>query len=385
MIIYRHFPFGSKKLSDCTPVVQRTWHDYMTKPYAFHFDQECIDINRLPLRGTVMRWNGQSFPTETKFCYFRNICEVPYHLSDLPIVVHSEQNSSAVKTLQNNGFATVHWFSHGAIARDWFRYAEHDPALQQKNQSHSKRFLIYNRAWSGTREYRLALAGMLAAQGLVPHCLTSLSFVDGGRHYSEHVWRNTAWKSSLVLEDFFAANMFDSTASADYVTEDYQSQILEIVLETIFDTEAVSLTEKSLRPIATATPFVVAGAPGSLQYLRSYGFETFSPWINESYDHEPNAAKRLSMIVQEMSRLAALSSEQFRVMLQACQHIAYRNRAHFFSYRFQQQIFDEYRNGIQNAVNQAQNLVDTSLWNLVKHLHPSSQQQWVNQYLSSRQ
>jgi hypothetical protein len=44
------------------------------------------------------------------------------------------------------------------------------------------------------------------------------------------------------------------------------------------------LTEKALRPIACGQPFILAATPGSLQYLRSYGFKTFSGYIDETYD-----------------------------------------------------------------------------------------------------
>jgi hypothetical protein len=48
------------------------------------------------------------------------------------------------------------------------------------------------------------------------------------------------------------------------------------VAETVFDTR-IHLTEKTLRPIACGHPFILAAGPGSLKYLQTYGFRTFSP------------------------------------------------------------------------------------------------------------
>jgi len=356
----------------------------MVKPHAWHFDQECIDINRIPLHTNLFKFQNANFITDHKIFWLQTLLPVPYHLCRTPIVVHSEINSRAVQILEQKGWVTAHWFSHAALAKDWFRYAEHDPILQYKTFIDANRFLIYNRAWTGTREYRLALAEMLATQGLLPYCKTSLSFQDEGKHYSQHKWRRPQWQPKIALEDYFQPNSTASVASADFESRDYSRMVIEVVLETIFDTDHVSLTEKSLRPMATATPFILAGPAHSLQYLRRYGFETFSPWINESYDLEIDAPKRLVMIVQELSRLAKLGHKKFKIVLDNCQTIAYRNRARFFHHDFHTEVFEEYRNGMQQAVAKAQCTVDTRLWKLVQHLHSPQQQKWVDDFVRGK-
>lgn len=323
----------------------------------------------------------QMIKTDFPVHWLRNRSLVPYHLCANAIVVHSELNSQEVDTLAAHGYQTVHWFSHAAIARDWYRYAEHDPALLQKGQSAQHRFLIYNRAWTGTREYRLWFANALAQTGLISECNTSLAFIDGQRHYQQHVFKNPVWRPILRLEDYFDQNHTPSDASADYCSSDYGHQIIEVVLETIFDDSKISLTEKSLRPIATATPFILAAPPGSLQYLRHYGFQTFSPWINEAYDKEPDSHARLTMIVQELQRLANLSHADFGRVLDHCQQIAYKNREIFFSNSFHAKIIDEYRSGINHVVELVSSQVDPRPWNMVKSTHTVQQQQQIDQYL----
>lgn len=356
----------------------------MSKPHAWHFDQECIDINRIPLHTNLFKFQNSNFVTDHKIFWLRTLSPVPYHLCQTPIVVHSEANSTAVRTLEQQGCATVHWFSHAALAKDWFRYAEHDHDLQHKQSLATNRFLIYNRAWTGTREYRLAFADMLAAKQLVPYCKTSLSFTDSDRHYSQHTWRRPTWKVSTKLEDFYQLNTYTSNASADYSSEDYKHKIIEVVLETIFDTDHISLTEKSLRPIATATPFILAAPAHSLQYLRNYGFETFEPWINESYDLETDAHTRLIMIVQEVQRLADLNPKCFARVMDNCQQIAYRNREKFFHKNFQTQVFDEYYDNMQKAIAYANTNFDIRLWKMVQHLHTDQQQQWVENFVQTQ-
>ncbi len=64
------------------------------------------------------------------------------------------------------------------------------------------------------------------------------------------------------------------------------------------------ITEKTYKAIWYMNPFIIAGAPGSLQSLRDRGFKTFNGFLNESYDRQDNPEKRMFMIVQEVKRLS---------------------------------------------------------------------------------
>ena len=111
---------------------------------------------------------------------------------DQCIVLHSEQRSGDVVKYSSNNFITVYYWSHAVIARDWFRYAEH--VTQKKNVK--KTFLIYNRAWSGTREYRLGCADRLIMLGLVDHVQMRVSPVDStlDKHYDLHQFEHAHWR-----------------------------------------------------------------------------------------------------------------------------------------------------------------------------------------------
>ena len=385
MIIYRFYPHGSKNIDHCTPLHVRHWYDSMTLPHAWHHDQECIPRDWKVLQAPFFIFQNKRYQRSSSVPYFKIRTMLPYHLCSNIILVHSEFNSDVINELSNQRYIPVHWFSHGLIARDWFRYAEHDPAIKQDKNLSQKRFLIYNRAWSGSREYRLKFASMLAETGLISCCETTFGFEDQGTHYTNHRFQNSQWSTDVKLENFFKANTTDSTASADYNSQDYQQQIIEVVLETIFDEQRISLTEKSLRPIATRSPFVLAAPPGSLAYLRRYGFETFAPWINESYDLETDSAIRLQMIINEMQRIAALDKNDFADLMQHCQCIADRNQQRFFSLEFSRCVVDEYQTGMNAAIEQCCQSMSDQEWRLVKHLHTADQQQSIDDYLRQRE
>ena len=69
-----------------------------------------------------------------------------------------------------------------------------------------------------------------------------------------------------------------------------------LVLESDFDTETLSTTEKTLRPLMLGMPFVLASGAGHLARLRHFGFRTYNELWDESYDQEPDHTKRLRQI-----------------------------------------------------------------------------------------
>jgi hypothetical protein len=78
-------------------------------------------------------------------------------------------------------------------------------------------------------------------------------------------------------------------------TMHYTDSYFNIVLETHFDADGSGgafLTEKTFKPIKHAQPFVIVGAPGSLQALRSLGYRTFDHAIDNSYDTIQNNTQR---------------------------------------------------------------------------------------------
>jgi hypothetical protein len=86
--------------------------------------------------------------------------------------------------------------------------------------------------------------------------------------------------------------------------EFYQKIGIDIVTETVFNYPGVQLTEKIIRPIVNKRPFIVVGAAHSLEYLRSKGLKTFSPFINEGYDLIDDPVNRIQFILNEVDRIA---------------------------------------------------------------------------------
>ena len=92
-----------------------------------------------------------------------------------------------------------------------------------------------------------------------------------------------------------------------------------------------SITEKTNKPIACCKPFIAFSTPYFLEDARQLGFETFSPYINESYDLETDNQKRLNMIVDEIERITNLPSNEYCTLVENCHSIAVRNQQKLLS------------------------------------------------------
>ena len=92
-----------------------------------------------------------------------------------------------------------------------------------------------------------------------------------------------------------------------------------------------SITEKTNKPIACCKPFIAFSTPYFLEDVHQLGFETFSPYINESYDLETDNQKRLNMIVDEIKRITNLSADEYSTLVENCHSIAVRNQQKLLS------------------------------------------------------
>ena len=367
LLIYRWTPHGSKKLADlqlleCEP----DWRE-RSRPMMICHDQEPLFYelySESDIRGQIMLqgkidlessgikdWNQAQIDFLSRLHLRGLIYYSKLGTCDKILILHSEKRSAQLQTYQDNGYVGVYWWSHAVIAADWFRYAPIDPKLIVNFDHVQRDFLIYNRAWSGTREYRLTFMHDLAQQQLQSHCLTSFAEWDNDNHYLDHKFNNTGLAVDLSgLAQYFPANTHDSNASADYNNTDYHVTAIEVVLETLFDDSRLHLTEKTLRPIACGRPFMLMATHGSLQYLRDYGFRTFDGLIDETYDTITDPRARLQAVVAEMSRISALSKTEKLSLWQQLYEIAAYNQRLFFSQRWQQSIHQEFTTNLSRAI-----------------------------------
>jgi hypothetical protein len=123
---------------------------------------------------------------------------------------------------------------------------------------------------------------------------------------------------TLNLREYVDKFLSGGPYSADQLTADqhndhsiiesthYTNSYCNIVLETHFDADqsgGAFLTEKIFKAIKHGQPFVIVGAPGSLQALRDLGYRTFDHAIDNSYDHELDNTQRWLKIKSTIQKI----------------------------------------------------------------------------------
>jgi len=90
----------------------------------------------------------------------------------------------------------------------------------------------------------------------------------------------------------------------------YLQSYIHITSETNFFENGGYFSEKTWKPIGHLQPFIFMGPAHGLKEIKRFGFKTFSPFIDESYDDEENGAERFKMIINEIERLSKFSLEE---------------------------------------------------------------------------
>ena len=108
----------------------------------------------------------------------------------------------------------------------------------------------------------------------------------GDMRHKNFIKNNDAIKTDYLIEALLGPWHYDN--------------LIEIVPETSCD--IFFLTEKTIKPIAAGMPFVMVSSYKFLYHLRKFGFKTFHPFIDESYDVEPDLQKRIIMVMKSAEK-----------------------------------------------------------------------------------
>lgn len=195
------------------------------------------------------------------------------------------------------------------------------------NTPYSKCFINFNRRW---RIHRPLFVSLLACKNLLDKGYVSLANVQEG----DNNW-NSVFNSLLNVVDpevkqmlidnkekivnldellvdtsELVNNQYDimaNNSTIDYYNQTYFSVVSETLF---FEDFGRFLTEKTFKPIAFKHPFLLITAPHTLEFLKSRGYKTFHPFIDESYDEVEDNMTRMKMILAETERLCNLSPAQ---------------------------------------------------------------------------
>jgi len=289
------------------------------------------------------------------------------------VLVTTERDSAALDHIHERyGWPCVYYFHHVFAALDWFRGSRLDVRLVPPDQRLlKKKYISFNRLTSSRRVYRSLLIADLAQRDILDQGHVSYNEncpeADGMPYYTS---LNRAAESGLITNTQAQQAIGTISALALPLRIDYQDQAVipnhsfslsavaesqesfcYLVTETCFWESKCHLTEKIFKPIVSRMPFVLAGPAHNLQYLKSYGFQTFDHWFDESYDGVEDPVQRISAIGRTMESICQYNLTQLQDMLLEMQPVLEHNYQLFNSPEFLNSCWAELCNNLQASMN----------------------------------
>jgi hypothetical protein len=260
-------------------------------------------------------------------------------------IVTSEYASHSVQwACDTYGLEHSYYFFHAWAALDWYRGYNRTFLIKPFNERIiDKTFLCPNNIIGGKRQHRLHLLNELVDRELIQDNLVSFpavcpyenkSVADLCKEYDIPLGHVT-----LPLRIDAGENYHSNSHQIDMWAQASRS-LLHVITETIYQGQKNHLTEKTFKPIVMQQPFVIVSTQGSLKYLRSYGFKTFSDFWNEDYD-DCTDDMRILKIGKLLSDLHSLSINEKRQLQKHLSPVVEHNYQWFYSKEFEQLLWSE--------------------------------------------
>jgi hypothetical protein len=264
----------------------------------------------------------------------------------------------------------VYYFHHAFAAHDWYRGYRYDTRLiPPEKRTIKKKYISFNRLTSNHRVYRSLLISELFKRDILNHGYVSYSDIcpDNHKHYNTNLY--DARDTGLITDDTMYEvlnnlKQIPMPLRVDFVDETHipnhsfqlsaveatQESFCYLVTETCYWERKHHLTEKIFKPIVSKMPFVLVGAAHNLKYLREYGFKTFSPWIDESYDDIEDPILRMQAIGETMNKICSYSDSELESMLAEMKPILEHNYELFYGNEFLDHCWSELINNLKQVI-----------------------------------
>ena len=120
-------------------------------------------------------------------------------------------------------------------------------------------------------------------------------------------------------------NLPDQQSCVDKNIMSWYNQIfIDVVCEKMITGQTFFPTEKTARPIASKTPFLIMASPNYIKNLRKIGFRSFNKFWDESYDYQ-QGIQRVESIKAIIDNIGELSKAELNDLYQQMQPILQHN------------------------------------------------------------
>jgi len=372
------YPHGSSAIKNI--IIKETTHKYnhiyngLSQEYIYFHDQEPIHMDiHTDLFNYIKDKNNDIFQKSklTQYIYPRPmlrqeylrilyykthtwICDdiPPEKAKSIGKIVVSEKNSSHVDhIIDEYGWQPHYYFFHGWASLDWYRgYHRSFLISHAKYRTPTKTFISPNRIIGGKRDHRVLFLYHIFKNNLNDNYITSPKICPEENVHITEIAKKYINVYPDIIDTFNNAqlpqlfkNEKTQLMTSCWITNHNESadSLFYVPTETVYFGKRWHLTEKTFKPIVLEMPFILVAPAGSLEYLRSYGFKTFSHIIDESYDKETDDILRLEKIAKLLTDIDKLSTKEKQQIHNHCLPIVEHNYNHFYFGNFEGILWKE--------------------------------------------
>jgi len=246
-------------------------------------------------------------------------------------------------------FGNSIWFHNGhklnAHTKQTMRDVFENCLNSNRNTNKVRHFLNFNRV---PKLHRIALFGEFKSNDKLKNTsIATLGRIDNDNPLEYHMLMRSFIDNDYIHSKDRVVSFFenyDSTKHTIYDEPDLENNkagtfnkkahtesFINIVSESLIDTDSIFFSEKIYKPIFGAQPFILFGNPNSIKMLQSMGFRTFDKWWDESYDEETEFSKRLEKIVTILEEISSWSLDKCFRITQEMEEVLVHNFNHMLS------------------------------------------------------
>ena len=300
--------------------------DTVENDYVYLHDQEPVHLDlHEPLFDDVIRRNQDiNWPNNP-----------PGH------IVVSERGEYVEQLTKKYGWTPHYYFFHGWACQDWFRgYDKTFLIPRARDRAPTRTFMSPNRIVAGKRDHRVLFLYNVFKYNLEHNHISAPRVCQ----YENVDISIIAQKYTNVYQDITDAftradlpRLFRGEEQQEMTScwlsnfAEAQDSLVYVPTETVYFGRRQHITEKTFKAIALEMPFVLVAPAGSLEYMREYGFRTFSSIFDEGYDEETDDIKRIEKVTRLLKELDMLTVKERLDLHRACLPIVEHNFNHFYN------------------------------------------------------
>jgi hypothetical protein len=183
----------------------------------------------------------------------------------------------------------------------------------------------YNALQKRPRAHRMWLFNELLKNNLLEDGINSMNtLIHNHTYYEGKVMDISEWENAMkhlpmlpphVANTSEEIAIFENQDSGRYQLTFNEQIMLDSFVSVISEAShgdqegTCFISEKTFKPIACNHPFIIFGNKGSLAALRSLGYKTFHPYIDETYD-TLNTWDRLDAVVKALESIYKMSPDE---------------------------------------------------------------------------